>query len=189
MRGSRPETSRFLMRLAAFVTAVVACMAMLSGAIADAAVSSRPSTPAATAGAPGLATTLPAGHATARRSLSRVRIMLIKPQTTITCTLAVQYPHNSTHVPENVNVVATIACTAPVSELGITVGLYFNGALVASGTNTNAGSPAIQGNAATPCVSGTYTGGAVGAVIFPPGYVPPEGSMGEVYSPSIAITC
>jgi hypothetical protein len=107
----------------------------------------------------------------------------------ITCTIAIQYPHNSTHVPENVNVVGTITCTAPVSALGITVGLYFNSALVASNTSDNAGSAAIAGNAATPCVNGTYTGTDVGAVIFPAGFTPAEATWGQIYSPSLPITC
>lgn len=112
----------------------------------------------------------------------------VAAQTTITCTLAIQNPHNSSHVPGTVNVVATWTCTAPVSSLSISVQLFLNGVQVASGANSNAGQAFLQGNAATTCVPGEYFGTASGTVVFPPGFVPPSGS-GSVGSPTVLITC
>jgi hypothetical protein len=109
-------------------------------------------------------------------------------QTTITCTLAIQNPHNSSHVPGTVNVVATWACTAPVSELSIDVQLFLDGVQVGQGSNANAGSAALQANAAATCVPGQYFGTAQGSVVFPPGFVPPSGSA-SVQSPTVLISC
>lgn len=140
--------------------------------------------------------TLPAGARAAHIRLGAAAATVIRSGavaslSVITCTLAVQYPHKSTHVPENVNVVGTITCSAPVSELAINVGLYFNNVLVAEGSNDNFGSSFISGSAAKLCVNGTYRGGDTGAVLFPPGYQPPSSNFGgqEVYSPPIVIMC
>lgn len=63
---------------------------------------------------------------------------------TISCTTTVDNPHNSSHVPETVNVVARMTCTAPVPEIRLKVALYHNRGLVAEspvrtvyGTNFN----------------------------------------------------
>lgn len=109
-------------------------------------------------------------------------------QTVISCTLAIQNPHNSTHVIGTVNVVATWTCTEPVSSLAMTVSLFLDGVLVAQMSFSNAGQAFLQGNAAQTCVPGAYFGQATGTVVFPPGYDPPEGS-GTVQSPTILITC
>lgn len=107
---------------------------------------------------------------------------------TITCTAQVQNPHNSTHVGGTVNVVATIKCTGAVSSLALRVGLYLNGSLISSSTVSNAGKATIQGNAAKACKSGTYTGMASWATVFPPTYVPPTAS-GLLTGASVKITC
>ncbi|HLJ98374.1 MAG TPA: hypothetical protein VKU39_00545 [Streptosporangiaceae bacterium] len=139
---------------------------------------------------------LPAGATVAHIRLGAsqatvVRSGTVAPLSVITCTLAIQYPHKSTHVPENVNVVGTITCSAPVSELAIDVGLYFNNVLVAQGSNNNFGSAFLQGNAAKLCVNGSYRGGDTGAVLFPPGYEPPSSNFGgqEVFSPAVLVKC
>jgi hypothetical protein len=110
-------------------------------------------------------------------------------QDTITCTPNVQNPHNSTHVPGTVNVVATFSCTAPVTELNVDAALYRNGVLVAeSGYNSVTGSSYAQNNAAEPCNNATYQGWGGFYVIFPPGYEPPAGSTSGFGNPA-AITC
>lgn len=68
------------------------------------------------------------------------------------------------------------------------VGLYRNGSLISRNTVSNAGSAFLSGNAVAPCVSATYVGAAAGAVVFPPGFVPPT-ARGYVQSPAIGITC
>lgn len=109
-------------------------------------------------------------------------------QTTITCTLQIDNPHSSSHVPGTVNVVARWTCTAPVTSLEISVQLFLNGVEVASGANDNAGQAFLQANAATTCVPGEYSGTASGTVVFPPGFEPPSGG-GSVASPTVLITC
>jgi len=116
---------------------------------------------------------------------------VIKPDAGgILCTENIQNPHKSTHVPENVNVVGTISCTAPVSRLVLNVGLYYNHVLVAqSGPISSYGSAYVQANAAMPCVNGLYGGAAHGYAVFPPGYVPPIGQLPVVFSPNVSIIC
>jgi len=132
---------------------------------------------------------VPKGTGRASIELGGVHATVIRPDG-ILCTENIQYPHKSTHVPENVNVVGTITCTAPVSKLVLNVGLYYNHALVAqSGPISSYGSAYVQANAATPCVNGLYGGAAHGYVDFPPGYEPPVGQLPVVFSPNVSITC
>ncbi len=109
----------------------------------------------------------------------------------ITCQLKANNPHNSTHVPGTVNMVATIICTGPVSQLSINAGLYYNGSLIATGSKSNSGSATVQANAATSCVSGTYQGGATGSVVFPSGYEPPTSNFNgqQGWSTAVSIKC
>ncbi|HEV7756131.1 MAG TPA: hypothetical protein VGO94_09770 [Mycobacteriales bacterium] len=108
---------------------------------------------------------------------------------TIVCTPNVQNPHNSSHVNGTVNVVVTLSCTAPVSQINIRAALYRNGALVRdSGQRTVNGSSFAQNNAAEPCHNATYQGWMSYGVAFPPGYVPPTGS-GSGYGSAVTITC
>jgi hypothetical protein len=195
MRGSRSGIPPSLARFAILAAAVSACAAVLAGTpAANAQTSSRPSAPAATVHPSALVTrfVVPAGAAAVQRSFvaGRVRVRVAIPQqSVIVCTLNVQFPHKSTHVPETVNEVATVTCTSPVSELAMNVGMYFNGVLKVSKGFDNTGSAFIQGNVATPCVNGTYIGTADAAVLFPPGYEPPEGSIPQNYSPPQVIKC
>lgn len=121
-------------------------------------------------------------------SSSPAQTSTVAPAATITCTLQVNYPHKSTHVPGMVNVTATLRCTAPVSSLSMVVGLYRNGSLVSSNRVSNAGSAFLAGNSATPCVSATYVGAARGGIVFPPGFSPPSGTV-YAQSPAIGIRC
>lgn len=187
---TRP-TPRLRARFAARVTALLVALAAMLATLFAASSAQAQTAPSATA-VPGLSRTLaaPAHNAAVRSGAGSGQFTLVRPDITITCTLNVQNPHNSSHVAGTVNVVATITCDAPVSALAINVGLYFNGALVASsGPVTNAGSAFIQGNAAVPCANGTYTGGATGAVIFPAGFSPPSGTWPEVFGNTVSITC
>lgn len=95
----------------------------------------------------------------------------------ITCTLRVDNPHNSTHVPGAVNVVATALCSSAVSSINMLVGMALNGVEITRSSFGNSGSAFLQGNAAAPCVSGTYQGAAAATVTFPPGYVPSTSTM------------
>jgi hypothetical protein len=107
----------------------------------------------------------------------------------ITCTPNVQNPHKSTHVPGTVNVVVTIACTSPVSELHVNAALYRNGALVAqSGYRVFYGTAFGSNNAAEPCHTATYTGWGGFGVLFPPGYVP-QWATTSGFGNSVFITC
>jgi hypothetical protein len=193
MRGSHPGIIPSLPRFAILAVAVSATAALLSGtAVANAQTSPRPSPAARTVHPSALVTrfTMPAGAAAVQRSFAAGRVEIVKPrQSVIVCTINVQFPHKSSHVPGTVNEVATVTCTSPVSELALNVGMYFNGVLKVSLPFDNAGSAFIQGNVATPCVSGTYVGTADAAVLFPPGYEPPEGFIPQNYSAPQVIKC
>jgi hypothetical protein len=106
----------------------------------------------------------------------------------IVCTLQIQNPHKSTHVPGTVNIVATYSCSATVVELDIEITLYRNGLYVSDGSDSVEVTSAMQANAATGCVSGTYQGVAIGHVQFPAGYEP-NTQAGDVVSNSVYISC
>jgi hypothetical protein len=108
-------------------------------------------------------------------------------QQTITCTLSIDNPHKSTHVPTTVNVVAHWVCTAPVSSLSMTVRLFRGSTQVGQGSSSNAGRATLNGNAAANCVNGTYHGTATGTVVFPPGYTPSSSTL-NVTSNTVSIT-
>jgi hypothetical protein len=99
---------------------------------------------------------------------------------TITCVITVDDPHNSGHVPGNVNVSSKIQCTSQVASLSIGVTLVQFGFPVSYDGHSNFGYPFIEANAATLCVSGTYFGVANGTVIFPPGYWPIGGNIEQI---------
>ncbi len=108
---------------------------------------------------------------------------------TITCTPNVQNPHNSSHVNGTINVVVTLTCTAPVSQINIRAALYKNGTLVKdSGQKTFNGTASAQNNAAVPCSNGTYQGWMSYGVAFPAGYTPPTGASSG-YGNAVSITC
>lgn len=107
----------------------------------------------------------------------------------ITCNPNVQHPHKSTHVPGTVNVVVTVTCTAPVTEIRITAGLYRDGSLISQSPITPFSFTSFaQANAATSCQDGTYQGWMDYDVTWPPDYeevAPP----GPGYGAAVSITC
>lgn len=107
---------------------------------------------------------------------------------TITCVITVDDPHNSHHVPDNVNVSSKIQCTSQVASLSIGVSLFQFGFPVSYGGDSNFGNAFIKANAATLCVSGTYFAVANGTVIFPPGYWPIGGNIEQI-SRQVDIRC
>lgn len=107
---------------------------------------------------------------------------------TITCNLTIDNPHNSTHVPETVNVVSHVTCDNVVSSISITTKLFRAGIQVASSNSFGAEVFTLNGNAAVNCANGPYGGTADATVVFPPGYTPPSES-GHVASSVVNITC
>ena len=112
----------------------------------------------------------------------------VSAQTTITCTLTIDNPHQSTHAPGKVNVVSKLTCTAPMSSVSMTVTLYRNNAPVGQNSCSNAGNPALRCNAAAPCVKGSYVGTSTGTAVAPPGFKPPSQTK-TVISNTVPITC
>jgi hypothetical protein len=107
----------------------------------------------------------------------------------ITCTPNVQNPHKSTHVPGTVNVVVTMSCTAPVSEIWVDAALYRNGGLVVeSGYRVFYSTAYGSNNAAEPCHTASYVGWGGFGVLFPPGYVP-QWATTSGFGNSVYITC
>jgi len=103
------------------------------------------------------------------------------------CYVRIDNPHQSTHNPGQINVVASVDCTAPVTLIYMKVGLYRAGVLVAYKYFDSTGSGHLSGQANTACVTGTYTGAADVSVDFPTGY-PPEIS-GTFCGPTVHIIC
>jgi hypothetical protein len=105
----------------------------------------------------------------------------------ITCSLTIDYPHESSHVPATVNVVAHWSCTSAVASLSMSVQLFYAGLQIGSGRASNTGQASLNGNAAaTGCISGYYSGAVVGSVVFPPGY---SGSGSRSNSSEAYVTC
>jgi hypothetical protein len=105
------------------------------------------------------------------------------------CNLRVDNPHNSMHVPDTVNVVATVICLRPVQKIELLLGLARDGHEVARRLVSNAGKAMLAVNVAEdPCVDGEYEGAAAAAVVFPPGSSPPENTL-HANSSWISITC
>jgi len=105
----------------------------------------------------------------------------------ISCSLTIDYPHASSHVPENANVVAHWRCTAPVSSLEMDVQLYYGPFEVGTGHSANCCSSSLNGNAAASCLTGTYYGYVQGTAVSPPGYTPP--SAYRTNESSAYVTC
>jgi hypothetical protein len=87
---------------------------------------------------------------------------------TINCTIHVQNPHNSTHVPGTINVVATVNCTAAVAHIALFVTLYKNGAYAGSGANDVYFTASDSENAAAGCTIGQYYYATASAEIWYP---------------------
>lgn len=91
------------------------------------------------------------------------------------------------HNPGQVNVTATVSCSAPVTLIFMEVGLYRNNALVSYKYFDSTENSYLFGQSNTACVAGTYIGAAAVSVDFPTGY--PPSASGTFYSPAIPITC
>src|SRR6201999_1604559 len=62
------------------------------------------------------------------------------------CNLRVATPHNSIHVPDTVNVVATVICLRPVQKIELLIGLARDGHEVARRLIRNAGKAMLAVN-------------------------------------------
>ena len=111
----------------------------------------------------------------------------------ITCTLKIDYPHNSFHNPFRINVVANWKCPSPVHELLMTVKLFTGGLihveLSKGGPFKNYRKAKLRGNTSFPCLgSGFYFARASGTVIFAQGYVPHKTNL-NVQSADRIVLC
>ena len=105
----------------------------------------------------------------------------------ITCTISIDNPHKSTHVPTTVNVVSHWNCDAIVQKLTLDTKLYRGVQQVGSGHSEGTGTFVLNGNAAVSLCQRTIPGEATGTVVFPLGYNPPSGSAGPVDSGVVPI--
>ena len=86
------------------------------------------------------------------------------------CGIQVQDPHNSTHVPGSINVVATVNCSVAVSHIALFVTLYKDNAYAGSGANDVYFTGSDSANAATGCQLWHYYAASAQAEIwFPSG--------------------
>jgi hypothetical protein len=195
MKLPNAAAGRRWLRRAGIAAVVLAASSVtaLPSAVAHATTAPRPH-----AAASALAKTVApsAGPAAIRLTAGAAHATVSKPALSIiSCTLQVNDPHKSGHVPGTINVTATIQCSQAVTALYIAVRLYYissngNEYEVASGSNSNSGKSFIQGNAATSCFNGTFAADANGTITSPPGYSPPgTNPVGPVFSRSVNITC
>jgi hypothetical protein len=105
------------------------------------------------------------------------------------CTVQVNYPHNSTHVPETVNVTGGMTCTPyPVVQSDLSLQLYYNGESYAYDDEYLSNVLANPVQAATPCLNGDYYATIDFWLYMGPDWTP-NSSDGQVASPVQSITC
>jgi hypothetical protein len=107
---------------------------------------------------------------------------------TISCSLTVHDPHNSSHIPEFISANAVVSCTSPVAGLSTTVVLYGDGLPVGSASNSNGGAASLSTTVNTSCVDGQYEAVANTWVTFPPGYRPATAKLSKG-SNLVSIVC
>ena len=128
--------------------------------------------------------------------LANAHTRTVAPQTVITCVLNVQNPHNSSHVPGQINVVATFNCSAPTASLGISVTLWKSFCdpqcqqqpYGSTGTSNNTNSRSISAQSNGNCTPGDYVGVASARLVSPPGFTPPIATTGAQGN-TVSITC
>ena len=131
----------------------------------------------------------PASLAVIRRAALGLPGMGGATNSIIICTPDVQNPHNSTHKPGTVNEVVTVSCTAPVTQIQLVAGLYYNSTLVnQSPMQRCSNASSCQANTAVPCQNGDYRGGMSWGVYSPPGHEPPTYSN-VGYGNTVTIAC
>ena len=106
----------------------------------------------------------------------------------INCTVQINDPHKSTHLPTNVNVVGTVKCSASMASISMTVILFNNGRLIGINTKANVGKSSISVNAAANCIPSTYQGKGTATLVFPPGYFPSPQVI-NVTGNSVPVSC
>lgn len=188
-KGQRPAKLRDGVKIATALGAI----AMVAGFLAPGSAA------AATAGkeATSASFTLQAETATPGPSASRNAAPSIRPGTgalspdaSTTCTLSIDNPHHSTHVPGTANVETHVSCTAPVSSIDLVIYLFdLTRGRAEEDEFYNAGEASLDGNVAIdPCISGDYEGLAETTVTWPPGFTPSPQTW-DVESPIVAVPC
>lgn len=180
---------RHIIKIAALLIPVAIVASLFASGTANAATISKPrSTHAVTITFPSAA---PANGPSVSRSARRqsgAGLGLAPDQVTISCTLSIEDPHNSTHVPGTVNVVAGVTCTSDVVTISLSVFLGDSNGRLQEEDFTGNGTDELPGNAALDCEDGDYEGLAEAEVVMPPDFEPPTLTM-DVESPEEAITC
>ena len=172
----RPWCNRSVARFIVFCT--VATSMIISGSASSYASSSRSVAMARVAGATnGSMVVVTTAHLINSSPASRVG-----PASTssITCKLVIPYAHNSSTVPENVNVHGSDTCSAPMVKLTISLTLYKQACdpschdypYGVTGSQTSTGKNYVSTTSAGPCTSGNYYGAGTVVETFPPGYSP-----------------
>lgn len=129
-------------------------------------------------------------HRSAGGPLTRAGILSPADEVVLNyCNVQVNNPHNSTHVPENVNVTGEMTCSPyPVAQSDLSLQLYYNGESYAYDDSylTDVYLNPVQ--AATACLNGTYYATIDFWIYFGPQWTP-ETWNGQVASPPVGITC
>jgi hypothetical protein len=106
----------------------------------------------------------------------------------IVCKIEAHRPHNSGHVPGNVNATADVRCTSPIKRIVMNVELTRDNVTVGADWFRNSQQAILNGRVFVPCVNGAYAATATADLEFPPFYSPPVGTI-KATSPTAQITC
>jgi hypothetical protein len=90
----------------------------------------------------------------------------------ITCTVNVDNPHHSGHNPGTAGAQAQTTCSAPVTSLRMSIGLWWSGYSQGSKTEQTDGSSSNEFGYYVACTAGGWQATATTLVTFPPGYTP-----------------
>jgi hypothetical protein len=172
---------RYRLRLGAALGAVALAGTFLTSGVANAATSAK--TPVTSFKFREVAT----ADSVASRSSNKNSVADVAAAT-ITCTLVVNNPHNSTHVPGTVNVVATVSCTRAVASIDLFVALGDDNGRSSGEEDYNTGSASLSENTSLACENGTYEGTAETTVTWPAGYTPSPQTWNRD-SAVVSITC
>jgi hypothetical protein len=89
---------------------------------------------------------------------------------TITCVITAEAPFVTTAINE-VNAIAHVDCSAPVTSIGFSQSLLRNGSTVAADSFTTQGKDGTADLLGATCQAATWTNTAQAFITFPPGYV------------------
>jgi hypothetical protein len=136
----------------------------------------------------------PSATQTASYGHSKTSPEIVQGPPGIACYINIADAHESGHNPGNVNVVSTVSCTSPVSQIYMNTYLWYSVTgsgwnIVAVGTTNVYNTSYTTGQANVACTSGFYYGEANETTWYPPGYSPSPQSSTVWSTHTFATSC